>query len=175
MDYIFPKIFGIGLSKTGITSLTEALRILGYSAIQAHTSRAIHDHEAATDTPVAARFQELDRMYPNSKFIMTIRDKQDWIKSCKQHFGNGEDLLKYKKEVAVEYAFCRGRLYGSLEFNEEVWLKAYANHTMHVYDYFNDRPNDILWMYITEGWQALCHFLEKPIPQHPFPYLNKSI
>lgn len=176
MTHISPKIFGIGLSKTGTTSLTEALRILDYDAIRACTLNDVHDHEAATDTPVAARFQELDQMYPDSKFIMTIRDKREWLVSCRRHFGNGDDLLRYKKEVAIEYAFCRGKLYGSLEFNEEAWLMAYSKHLALVFDHFAERSNDILWIDIThgDGWQMLCHFLNKSIPQQAFPHLNKS-
>lgn len=174
MTYISSKVFGIGLSKTGTTSLTKALKILGYDAIQARTLSDIHNHKAATDTPVAARFQELDQMYPNSKFIMTMRDKWEWVESCKRHFSG--DLLRYKKEVAIEYAFCRGKLYGSLEFNEEAWLMANSKHLSLVFDYFADRSADILWMDIThgDGWQMLCHFLNSPIPQQVFPHLNKS-
>ncbi len=176
MTHISPKIFGIGLSKTGTTSLAKALRVLGYDAIHAQTAKDIHNYQAVTDMPVAARFQELDLMYPNSKFIMTIRDKQEWLKSCRRHFGNGNDLLRYKKEVAIEYAFCRGKLYGSLEFNDEIWLMAYSWHLSQVFDHFADRSNDILWMDIThsDGWQMLCSFLDKPIPQQVFPHLNKS-
>lgn len=176
MTLTSPKVFGIGLSKTGTTSLTEALRILGYDAIHAQTSKDIHNHEAATDTPVAARFQELDQMYSNSRFIMTMRDKWEWLKSCKHHFGDGNDLLRYKKEVAIEYAFCRGKLYGSLEFNEETWLTANSKHLSLVFDHFADRSADIVWMDITrdDGWQILCSFLGKPIPQQAFPHLNKS-
>lgn len=172
-----PKVFGIGLSKTGTTSLTKALRILGYDAIQAQTLGDILTHEASTDTPVAARFQELDRMHSNSKFIMTMRDKWEWLKSCEHHFGDGNDLLRYKKEVAIEYAFCRGKLYGSLEFDEEAWLMAYSRHLSLVFDHFANRSNDIIWMDIThgDGWQMLCHFLDKPIPQQAFPHLNKSL
>lgn len=170
------RVFGIGLSKTGTASLAQALRILGYDAIHACTLSDIHNHKAATDTPVTARFQELDKLYPNSKFIMTIRDTREWLKSCKQHFGDGSDLQRYKKEMAIEYAFCRGKLYGSLEFNKEAWLIAYSKHLSLVFDHFATRSDDILWMDIThgDGWQMLCSFLDKPIPQQIFPHLNKS-
>ena len=40
--------------------------------------------------------------------------------------------------------------------------------------YFKDRPNDLLVMNICngEGWEKLCPFLNKPVPDAPFPKEN---
>ena len=66
------KVFGIGLTRTGTTSLTEGLKVLGYSAIHCPMSyKEIDSFEASTDTAVAARFEFLDLLYPESKFILT--------------------------------------------------------------------------------------------------------
>ena len=47
------KVFGIGLSRTGTTSLSEALGILGFSAVHyPATMRDIETHDAAADLPV---------------------------------------------------------------------------------------------------------------------------
>ena len=36
-------------------------------------------------------------------------------------------------------------------------------------------PNDRLLVYqVKEGWGPLCNFLNKPIPNIPFPYKNKT-
>ena len=51
------KIFGIGLSKTGTSSLSEALEILGYSTVHfPSTLSEIAYYDAATDSTVARRF-----------------------------------------------------------------------------------------------------------------------
>ena len=66
------KTFGIGLSRTGTTSLTLALEALGLSVAHFPTTmKQIEEHDAATDTPVAASFQSLDSRFPGSKFIYT--------------------------------------------------------------------------------------------------------
>ena len=58
------KIFGIGLSKTGTSSLTEALEILGFSAV--HYPTSLHEIEiygAAADLLVADTFEMLDTTF----------------------------------------------------------------------------------------------------------------
>src|SRR5262249_9811138 len=77
------KIFGIGLSRTGTTSLTYAFAELGLRAHHFPRTRAFIDEaDAATDTPVAAWYKELDVLYPGSKFIVTPRSIPDWLDSC---------------------------------------------------------------------------------------------
>src|SRR5205085_2716068 len=93
-----PKIFGIGLSRTGTTSLTQALELLGYRTVHgpadhvtqlefyeffATGSQGVHlsvlkEHDALTDAPVCCLYRALDKAYPGSKFILTIREKQSW-------------------------------------------------------------------------------------------------
>ncbi|WP_295888478.1 sulfotransferase, partial [uncultured Thiohalocapsa sp.] len=89
------KIFCIGLSKTGTTSLTEALKILGYDAVHwyatKHAFRYTDDggididwdfferHDAFADTPIARIYPQLDERYPDAKFILTLRDEDAWL------------------------------------------------------------------------------------------------
>ena len=36
-------------------------------------------------------------------------------------------------------------------------------------------PDENILIYkVNEGWEPLCKFLNKPIPDAPFPYLNKT-
>ncbi len=80
------KIFGIGLMKTGTTSLCHALEILGYSAIQSpEPLERINQYDAAADRNITENFEYLDRLYPGSKFIYTIRDTSSWIQSFLHH------------------------------------------------------------------------------------------
>lgn len=169
------KVFGIGLARTGTTSLTRALRILGYRAVHFPTSfDQILYHDAATDTSVAYRFEELDRLFPGSKFILTMRDEQSWLasysrfRSLQVRIGQDWPMLRETRRV-------REVLFGTQEFDPETWLAGYRRHTARVLDYFASRPQDLLVMNITagDGWEKLCPFLGKPIPPIPFPNLNK--
>lgn len=95
-----PKIFGVGLNKTGTTSLKEAMKELGY--IQGHQPSAekflgewsrrefknlisyCHSAEFFQDVPFSLPYTYivLDHVFPKSKFILTVRDNSEqWYNS----------------------------------------------------------------------------------------------
>lgn len=162
------KIFGIGLTRTGTTSLTEALKILGYSAVHCPMSyEEIDKHDSSTDTAVAARFEFLDLLYPNSKFILTFRDLDSWIESAAS-----EDRFESDPIWKLE---TRSKLWGSFIFDKEKFIKGYHEHHSKVLHYFRSRPNDflILDLKATDKFEKLCLFLNKPRPNVDYPHLNK--
>ena len=75
------KIFGLGLSRTGTTTLAETLKLVGYDVIHypSHNQLFSENNNGATDIPVIPHYKELDKRFPNSKFVYTIRDKQEWL------------------------------------------------------------------------------------------------
>ena len=175
------RVFAIGLSKTGTSSLTEALRSLGYQTrhfpVEMTALRGgrlklrIEEasiHQCLTDTPVALFYQQLDKRFPGAKFILTVRDMDGWLKSCEAHFtkptwGRRMDQLHLE-------------LYGSREFDRMGFAKAYERHVSGVNEFFRDRPEDLLVLNIGsgDGWEDLCAFLEVPVPEIPFPWANKT-
>jgi hypothetical protein len=170
-----PKIFGIGLAKTGTTSLNAALRILGYSAIDYPLGlRGVEEHDAATDMPIADRFEFLDRKYPGSRFIYTVRRRDEWIRSCKRHWSMWHDGGRDMRPEVVELLI---RLYGTIDFNAKLFTYAYDRHEKRVLSYFEGREKDVLVIDICSGesgWGPLCSFLEKEIPDSAFPHTNKG-
>jgi hypothetical protein len=63
-------------------------------------------------------------------------------------------------------------VYGQTHFDEEVFLNAYRKHNSEVLTYFKDR-NDLLVLDVDkDGWKELCEFLDKPVPDCPFPVKN---
>jgi len=158
------KIFGIGLSRTGTVSLTDALKILGYTAIHSpephwfpELKKVIDQYNAFTDFQIAIHYKKLDKLYPNSKFILTTRPIEGWLRSYETYllvyFNAGKDL--------------RGYFFGSEEFNDELYRKGFLKHWMDVNGYFKDRSDDFLIMDFTagHGWERLCKFLGKEIPK----------
>lgn len=180
------RVFGIGLSRTGTTSLNEALNILGIKSVHWPKSEAeIAAHQGATDITVAWRFQELDREYPGSKFILTVRELNQWLNSCSKHYHAITKLGLYGQLKPEERSFCfkaEYRLYGRpfietdpyFNFDSLKFAWAMGQHTGRVISYFQDRT-DLLMLDVTEGnaWEKLCPFLELPIPDCPFPHANK--
>lgn len=182
MNPSHPKIFGIGLSKTGTTSLARALEILGYKTrdymgitryvpgdLSSIDLDVIDANDAFTDTPIPSFYRELDARYPGSKFILTVRDAEGWLQSCKKQFNQ---KLADKQSEASNRLFMD--LYGCTVFDEERFQGGYAKFTSGAYQYFRDRPQDLLVMDIAagEGWEKLCVFLGVPIPDTPFPRAN---
>jgi len=166
-----PKIFGIGLAKTGTTSLNDAFAILGIASIGCPASIAsIRRFEAATDGIVADRFEELDQTFPNSRFIYTLRDPESWIASYTRYHGRKQSPMPGHEDM-------RNRLYGTSGVDKQTLLDAYGRHERHVYEYFRDRTDDLLVLNICGGqadWETLCAFLDKPVPGVPFPASNEN-
>jgi sulfotransferase family protein len=200
------NVWGIGLTRTGTTSLNRALELLGYRAVHYPTlSQLLHEPlEAATDEPVAVTYKYLDFLYPDSKFILTDRDEDDWIRSAaahrKRHFERRRQWSPLDSPFAkpsgnwlqaqvstilgqsllrdrtVERVFTQTTLYGTVEFDEEKFRQGYRRHCEDVARYFGDRPDDLLRMRICdgEGWERLCALLGCRVPSVPFPTLNTA-
>lgn len=130
------KVFGIGLSKTGTTSLYVALHALGYRAgTYGHLNNLgldnwfyndfRHDYlkefDALTDLPIGCFFKELDERYPGSMFILTIRDKKQWLNSCRSFFTNRQNSDSF-------YCKTQKYTYGAVSFNEILYSRAYDSH-----------------------------------------------
>lgn len=174
------KIFCIGFHKTGTKSLTSSLRQLGFSvkgrfgvndrnikfnALE-KSEKFINNYDAFQDNPWPILFKELDKLVPNSKFILTVRNNESWVKSVVNYFGNNETEMR---------KWIYG--YGSPVNNEKVYLSIYKKHNNSVKEYFSKRKSDLLIMDIEHGsgWHELCSFLElDDIPQSPFPHENMN-
>jgi 3'-phosphoadenosine 5'-phosphosulfate (PAPS) 3'-phosphatase len=176
------KIFGIGLSKTGTTSLAEALIILGYPTkdnpglsryvkgdLSSIDASVLDEHVALTDTPIPSFYRELDARYPDAKFILTIRDKEGWLASCKKQF---TQKLADKQNDAHNQLFID--IYDSTVFEERKFAAGYDRFVGGVLEHFRDRPGKLLVINVAagDGWEKLCPFLGKPVPDIPFPKAN---
>ena len=163
----FNKIFGIGLSRTGTTSLDKALTVLGITSIHFPQSFAeIESHRAASDTPVAEKFLQLDAVFPGSLFILTTRPLDQWLTSV-DRFWTWFHQFAFSPEVSALHE----RLYGSARFDRALYAQAYERHLEQVRTHFQDRPDDLLEMDICagQGWEPLCRFLGVPVPVMAFP------
>ncbi|MBI3154319.1 MAG: hypothetical protein HYZ20_02825 [Burkholderiales bacterium] len=176
------KIFGIGLSKTGTSSLAQALQRLGYrtkdcmgalrylpgdlASIDLDTVLA---HDALTDTPIPSFYRELDARFPGSKFILTVRDRAGWLQSCRKQFN--------ERSAAAQSEAHRKLfedLYGTNVFDEPRFAAGYDRFVAGVREHFRGRPGDLLELDLGagQGWDELCAFLGRPVPDAPFPKAN---
>jgi hypothetical protein len=176
------KILGIGMGRTGTQSLAKALELLGFRAKhcpqfyldnEGHlcvSPRDIEIHDALTDEPCILVYREVDSTYPGSKFILTVREMNSWLRSVE----NNADALRLWRSRLPAVPVLHRALYGTAEFDPVKFADAYRKHVDSVKAYFSKRPQDLLIMNICggEGWEKLCPFLERQVPDRPFPRLN---
>ena len=167
------KVFGIGLPKTGQTSLASAMRILGYKTWQyPYKTSQIEKSDCSLDLPVALNYEKLDKKYPNSKFILTTRDYNSWIKSIKNHYRRYPASQKHPAQL-----YFRLKFWGTEHFNKKLMTQKYHKHTEDVLEYFKERESQLLIIDICngEGWKKICPFLGKNILRRPFPRENVGV
>ena len=181
-----PKVFGIGLSRTGTTSLASALTTLGIDA--AHwtnplTHQILSDMDlfmfgACTDCSVSPKFERLYYLYPNAQFVYTRRDVEAWVQSFWKHHRrvSWAGDMKAFREAFNERPFPDAAVEFALYTTDDV-RDSYRAFEQRVRGFFSDKPKGkLLELDISagQGWPELCAFLDKPVPETPFPKLNTS-
>jgi hypothetical protein len=182
------RIFGIGMQKTATTSLDCALKLLGFDS--AHwldgkwavsilremrakgRSETLERHYALCDLPIAILFRELDRAYPGSKFILTVRDEVDWLVSARDHWSYEKNTHRPDWDKWPAANIIHRATYGRTTFDAETFLARYKRHNIDVMDYFAHKgTGELLIMDMSKGagWKELCPFVGREIPNAEYP------
>ena len=201
------KIFCIGQNKTGTTSLTQALEKHGYKMGSQREGELLcrdwmdgkfqsivefaKTADAFQDRPfyMGDTYKYLDKNFPGSKFILSVRDSPDaWYDSLirfhSRMFGAG------KKPTARQFkraGYCYTgwiydvvtNLYGTTEedvYNKDKLIDYYITYNTNVIDYFKDRPDDLLLINLKDedGYGKFCEFLNQEPKLKTFPHLNRT-
>ncbi len=175
------KLFCIGFFKTGTLSLKYALDELGYTTRHGFVKQSdlilkaigdkvkpltyLNQNEGEYDAyldlyAVRDYFALLDGEYPDSKFILTTRETDKWIPSVKRQIKknpNSPYFHHYYYQIPMQWKYQKE--------SEESCIR----------EYFKDRDN-FLEIDITkgEGWEPICEFLGKDVPDIEFPHRNRS-
>lgn len=146
--------------------------------------------EATVDFPGYPYYKILLKQYPDAKVILTKRDFDKWYesttktiwKSANKPFIERVNLFKRKlfsknlRGIFKCVKFMR-RVYLYGQFDNNFSNKSHAEKVFfeHIDDVINHVPKQQLLVYdVAEGWEPLCEFLNRPIPNEPFPHLNKK-
>ena len=185
------RIFGIGMHKTGTTSLHHAFSILGLDSWHWKSNRQawrifremsdlgrsnlLEESYALCDNPIPLLYERLDRAYPGSKFILTTLSDERWLDAVECLFDPQRNPYWDWDKQPFSNRIHRA-LYGRTDFDRETMLARYHKHNDDVLDYFKNRPDDLLRMPMSEGagWKELCDFLGKPIPTVDYPHAHKD-
>lgn len=178
-------VFGVGLQKTGTTTLGDALRIWGFKH-QSYSDRGCHmyangaiqellewsDHfESCDDVPWLMLYRELEQRHPNARFILTRRSNPNaWFRSLCKH---SQRMGAYKPSLVMNKA-----IYGRAdpENDKAGSIQIYHKHLEEVRDWFRPRPQKLIELCWEEGdaWEELAQFLGLEAPNAPFPHSNKA-
>ncbi len=178
------KVFGIGLNRTGTSTLKLALRRLGYhhcrrqqrlvnhyfqgdvAAILAETTA----HDSFEDWPWPLMYEQVFAHYgERARFILTARTTPEiWLNSLKSHALSTPN--KRLRQKIYGHAYPHGA--------EEAHMEYYEHHNAGVLDFFtrNNAAHLVHQMCWEDGdsWPELCDFLNEPLPKMPFPHVNKG-
>ena len=168
------KVFCLGLTRTGKTSLDQALMQFGYRVKHyPHPPIVMEEaerYDALSDITVIPYMEELDRRYPDALFVLTVRDVENWLDVMCTHYKQCGRPTERQKRV-------RKLIYGTAECDREQFRKAWHRHIERVLDYFAGRPDKLLVMDICggQGYETLCPALELPILDESFPHANRLL
>jgi hypothetical protein len=182
------KVIGVGLPKTGTTTLGRCFDILGYrhasfdfEAFEAYVNRdaakamaKMKNFDAFEDSPWYMMYREFDAQYPDCKFVLTTRrDAALWLRSGASHDAreNADGSAASKsRDLFVRFYRDKGV---SFDKPEEV----YDFHNCQVQEHFSGRENKLLTVCWENGdaWETLCGFLGVAAPKDlAFPHENAS-
>jgi hypothetical protein len=145
------KVFGIGLNKTGTSTLGAAGELLGlrdksWDAGLFHDTmiegrrdrlwRAIDEFDLFNDFPYPLLYPEIDARYPNAKFVLTRRSSPEvWLSSIKSHSMRASPSSRTHR-VVYGLRYPHGC--------EDLYLEYYKRHFETAREYFANRPDDFL-------------------------------
>lgn len=199
------KIFCLGFPKTGTSSIEQGLEILNYKVCKGYWGnthsfylfallvnkdyneilRMTKYWDAFADAPWGGSnlYIKLLEIYPNAKYILTVREPESWYKSFEKLI----TMFDLNPDTALTSYHANG-MWGSAYYFETIFniktlagnkqkiIDTYIKHNNDIKAYFNNNQKELLILDLSKvnGWDAICPFLNCTIPNTAFPHLNKS-
>lgn len=175
------KVFGIGMMKTGTSTLGHCFWRMGFNHRPYYPKllRQMHKgdfsyvwdvvkrYDSFEDNPWPLLYKEIDERYPDSKFILTERKNSEvWFRSIEKH--------AKRRGPTPE----RDIIYGSTwpSKNKQDYIAQYEAHSQEVKSYFSDRPDKLMLVCWETGtsWQDISVFLNYEGDEISIPNANSS-
>jgi len=202
------KIIGAGFGRTGTLSMKAALEELGFgpcyhmTEVFSHPEHALlwdaaargetvnwqellKGYQATVDWPGCTFYQELMKVYPDAKVLLTVRDPENWYESVQSTILQttirpGTSLTGFFLRMLRPNVYRTMRMIntliweGTFDSNFADKQHAIAVFNQHIAEVKKYVPAEQLLIYnVKEGWQPLCACLGVEVPQDkPFPHLN---
>ncbi|OGT60442.1 MAG: hypothetical protein A3E85_04375 [Gammaproteobacteria bacterium RIFCSPHIGHO2_12_FULL_45_12] len=203
-----PKIFCIGRNKTGTTSLSKAFVDLGFKLgdqVEAEwlfddwvkrdfskLKRYCQNAEVFQDSPFSLpyTFVYLDQIFPNSKFILTVRDSAlQWYHSLVRFHAKlwaNDGVRPTKDDLKRAFYLYEGFPYDAIKrqfgtpdddlYCQSTLIKAYEDYNQSVVEYFKYKPDSFLHLNVgkPDSYWKFCAFLNKKPIYDEFPWEQKT-
>jgi hypothetical protein len=167
------KVFVIGFNKTGTSSIHIIFKNLGLPSYHGGKWRSCNNlkllrlYDCFSDgTP--RDLIKLDQMFPNSKFILQVRELETWILSRLSHIERSKRTGKHKGVATWDVT----------EYAVRTWIENRNRYHIFVLNYFLNRKQNILIINYTRdsmASQKICQFLGyKKIIAKPHKNINPS-
>ncbi|KXT05501.1 hypothetical protein AC578_3699 [Pseudocercospora eumusae] len=155
----------------------------------AHWDQLLGHVSATTDLPANCFGPELMKAYPNAKVILVERDIEAWFKTFENAVITGQDhpiataimspLDSTGMVSKLSPVVNRGVMQGQFHSKDSVeWRRnarqVYRRHYAEIRECLKDEPERLLEYELGSGWEPICEFLGKPVPDVPFPRINES-
>ena len=202
------KYFCIGRNKTGTTSLGKAFENLGFVVGDQREAEELYDKyffndqfdpiveycktaEVFQDVPFSyfKTLEHVDKAFPESKFILTIRDDANqWYESltkfhAKKFGKNGRipTASDLENSSHIRKGFMRNTIKAhgtssAAPYDKEIMCNHYIEHNENILKYFNDRPEDLLVINLLDkdAYKKFIDFLDVKSKYENFPWENKT-
>ena len=135
-------------------------------------------YAATLDMPMCLFYRELMEVFPQAKVVLTLRDPDRWYDSYYKLSRMLRTLrpigwLSPKLAAANRIGDAvNQRLFGGPPVDRATCVAAFERHNREVVEYV---PAERLLVFeVKQGWEPLCAFLGRPVPEVPFPRLNEG-
>ena len=148
-------------------------------------------YSAGLDITFFNWYKQLMEIYPDAKVLLTVRDPERWFASysvLQTIFGTFTQqpyagvmtamglghITKFSREVLMvpNAPGILGRVNRAMLAGKEEAVEVFNSHVAEVKAHV---PADKLLVFdVRDGWAPLCEFLDRPVPDFPFPNVNDT-
>lgn len=130
---MYNKIFVIGFNKTATTTIHKLFIKNNLTSQHNGNSWDLDSYQCFSDNGNLTNFQELDKKYPNSIFILNTRKLNKWIISRFKH-----GLRQSENKNRPNWAWpCTTELANK-------WINDREKHYLNLLEYFKNRPHKLI-------------------------------
>ena len=197
-----PKVFGIGMWKTGTTSLEHALQQLGYKHSDnvkefgkfptQFLSRNVRAGFVNKGIPATHNYDYDNFSKEEESLIKNVMNKYScftdhpWMwcyKKAYEIYPDAKFILTLRKDdealarSSLGYATRGGHPPSTCPTKKENFITRYRKHNEAVREFFNHNNANYLEVCFEngDGWKEICEFLDKPLPSPSvFPHSNRG-